>query len=188
MKDALFCAVANTYSEVQAQFDETAFMEHWHTDFLIVLGFIQRHLLRELTIVNGDPVLGLVISEIWLYNITRTLSRDGEIPSSKVLCDDTRRNRFATCNTYSVAQSLGVPAQTVRRKVQILVDKGWVEKTPKGQLLVTASCEDAFHRHTTLETMRDFISSARTLFAHLDLDPLLQKAPDKMASADRRNK
>lgn len=158
-------------------------MGRWHTDFLIVLGFLQRHLVRELKIVDGDPVLGMVISEIWLYNITRTLARDGEIPAPTALSDETRRNRFATCNTYSVAQSLGVPPQTVRRKVQILIDKGWVEKTPKGQLLVTATCEEAFHTHTTLETMRDFVSSARTLFGHMGLDPKLQVASRPIAHA-----
>ncbi len=159
-------------------------MERWHTDFLIVSGFLQRHLVRELEVVGGDPVLGMVISEIWLYNITRTLSRDGEIPSSKALSDEARRSRFAACNTYSVAQSLGVPAQTVRRKVQILMDKGWVEKTPKGQLLVTTRCEEVFHSHTTLETMRDFISSARTLFSHMGLDLSLQKSAKSAATCD----
>ncbi len=176
MKEALLCAVANTYSQVQAKFDEIAFMKQWHTDFMIVLGFLQRHMVRELKIVDGDPVLGMVISEIWLYNITRTLRRDGEILSSVALSDESRRSHFATCNTYSVAQSLGIPPQTVRRKVQILIDKGWAEKTSKGQLLVTAQCEQEFHSRITLETMRDFISSARTMFGHMGLDPGLQKA------------
>jgi DNA-binding IclR family transcriptional regulator len=40
-------------------------------------------------------------------------------------------------NTQSIADSTGIPRETVRRKLQLLIDRGWIERTPDGGLVIT---------------------------------------------------
>jgi hypothetical protein len=56
--------------------------------------------------------------------------------------DDFRAGRRTAVNSkminvQSIADSTGIPRETVRRKVARLVERGWVEKTATGELLVT---------------------------------------------------
>lgn len=105
------------------------FAGNWHVPFLVVFGFLRRFSLREFHIVDGDPLIAMVASEIWLYNITRTLLRDGGLDTEDFQHDSARRERFARCNAYSISQYLGVPPETVRRKVKALIDRGWVDNS-----------------------------------------------------------
>lgn len=169
-------AIGN-YDSKLAQFDERAFSKNWHIPFLVVFGFLRRFSLREFHIVHGDPLIAMVASEIWLYNITRTLLRDGGIDTEDLEHDSVRQVRFARCNAYSISQFLGVPAETVRRKVKALIEMGWVDKSENGQLAVTRACEDAFNPGSNLETMHDFIATARTLFRTMGLELTVADAP-----------
>ena len=46
-------------------------------------------------------------------------------------------------NTQSVADSTGIPRETVRRKIRGLIERGWVRKDENGMLTVTkAAAED----------------------------------------------
>lgn len=163
--------IANgSYNPEFARFNERAFRKDWHVPFLVVFGFLRRFSLREFHIVQGDPLLAMVASEIWVYNISRTLIRDGGIDASNLEDDDSRRGRLQKCNAYSIAQSLRVPPETVRRKVKTLITMGWVDKSGNGQLMITKKCEDAFNPESNLETMRDFISTARSLFQTMGLE------------------
>ena len=167
---ALRYVVTGGYSPTNAKFDEVAYEKNWHIPFLIVFGFLRRYSLREFHLVHGDPMIAMVASEIWLYNVSRTLVRDGGVNSMELLEDEVRRKRLPRCNAYSISQYLGVPSQTVRRKVQRLIEMGWVEKSDTGQLMTTKACEDEFNTYSDTETMRDFISTARTLFTEMGLD------------------
>ena len=59
--------------------------------------------------------------------------------------------------------------ETVRRKVKKLMDMGWVERSPTGELMVTAEAEAAYNPETNIETMRDFVATARVLFRRMGL-------------------
>lgn len=161
--EALDNIVSGNYSEEKAKFDEAAFEANWQVPFLVVFSFLRRYMRREYHMVHRDPEMAMVVAEIWMYNVSRTLAKEGG-QDPRYWSDSLRRERFVKCNTYSIAQYLGIPAQTVRRKVQALIKMGWVEKDERGQLLVTKAAEDTFHPDFNRETMRDFISTARTLF------------------------
>lgn len=51
----------------------------------------------------------------------------------------------------------------------LLIDQKIVEKNSKGELMISKSCEDNFMPEFNFETMRDFVSTARHVFAMLDM-------------------
>jgi hypothetical protein len=71
---------------------------------------------------------------------------DRTLPSERVRglsYDDFRSGRRTEVqkkliNVQSIADSTGIPRETVRRKVAWLIERGWVEKDGAGSLLVTA--------------------------------------------------
>ena len=138
------------------QFDERAYQGNWQQPFLLLYAFLNRYSRREFELV-GNPLLSMVLAEIWLFN--RNLAARGA------------NSRPQKCNAYYVALKLGLPAQTVGRKVKTLMQMGWVEKSPGGRLSVTRACEQAFHAACSLETMRDFVATAGQVLA------LLQNLP-----------
>lgn len=171
LADALEQIVTGNYSQEKARYNEAAFEGKQQIPFLLVFSFLRRFMRREYHMLQRDAEMGMVVAEIWMYNVSRTLGKEGG-QDPRQWNDSLRRERFAKCNTYSVSQYLGIPAQTVRRKVQALIDMGWVEKDERGQLMVTQACEDAFNPDFNRETMRDFISTARTLLDLLDDKPV----------------
>lgn len=185
LTEALEHIVSGNYSQENARFDEADYEGNFQVPFLVVFSFLRRYMRREYHMVNRDPEMAMVVAEIWLYNVSRTLAKEGG-QDSRQWSDSTRLERFAKCNTYSVAQYLGIPPQTVRRKVQALIDMGWVEKDARGQLIVTKAAEDKFNPDFNHETMRDFISTARTLFATLGLE--LSPTPNQAATVSRSSK
>ena len=158
------------YSEENSSFDRESYRAQWKLPFLVVFGFLHRFKVREFSVVKGDLLLALVASEIWLYNITRAIVQKQQLDMG---AGDADSERFGKCNTFSIAQGLGISNATCRRKVHKLMDMGWVEMDEKRQLHITQACEDAFNSGANEETVADFISTARTLFKamHLPLTP-----------------
>lgn len=168
--DGLSHFSSGTYCPACAEFDERRFAQDCHFYYFLVFGFLRRFIRRDYHALRGDPVLGMVASEIWLYNIGRLLSKNDVTAVSAHLNDESRRREMLPrCNSYSVSQALDLPPETVRRKVKKLIDMGWVHKDGKGELAITAMCEEAFRLEFNLETMRDFVSTARFVFAQLGL-------------------
>ncbi|MEY2633347.1 MAG: hypothetical protein RIR00_2001 [Pseudomonadota bacterium] len=168
-QDPLKAALRGAYCGQCGQFDEAAFLENWHPSFFLVFNFIRRFNHRDFNKL-GDPILSMIASEIWLFNISRLLQRDGPENITRRLSEENERRRLLPkCNTYSLAQFFDLPYQTVRRKVKILIDRGMVAKNAQGELSVTAACEASFTPEFNLETMREFISTARCVFSLLDI-------------------
>lgn len=168
-REAVVHVLEGGYCPHCADFDERQFRESWHPLYFLVSGFIQRHNWRGYHAMDGDPVLAMVMSEIWLHNVGRKLARELDI-DARVLSNGTASRRaMPKCNAYSLSQALRVPPQTVRRKVNDLMERGWVERTERGELRVTSAGEVAFHPAFDVETMRDFVSTARAVFASMGL-------------------
>lgn len=46
-------------------------------------------------------------------------------------------------NTQSIAESTGIPRETVRRKINVLVGRGWLDRCADGGFIVTDSAAEA---------------------------------------------
>lgn len=165
-KEAARLIAIGRYNEADAAFDREAYRAQWKLPLLVTFGFIHRFSVREFRIVQGDRLMALIASEIWLYNMSRSLAREQELGDE---VQNATEDRFGKCNTFSIAQYLGISNATCRRKVKKLIDMGWVAVDAKKQLYTTQACEDAFNDGSNEETLADFISTARTLFRMLDL-------------------
>jgi len=151
-----------------SDFDEEKFLANPHPPFFVLYSLLTRHLKSFYDRYDGDLVLAMVMCEIWHYNVGRYLDRAGPENASAILADpETRRKLLPACNAYSISQVLGVPSETVRRKVRKLVDKGWVERSKDGELIATVALETIMPDELKVEFMRGFISAARHVLAML---------------------
>lgn len=168
-QDIVGLYINGNYCAQCAKFDEARFKKCWHLPHFLALNFIRRFSRRDYLAHGGDLIQALVVTEIWLYNIGRLIASQELLDAESLKNEATRRAKLPKCNAYSISQALGIPPQTVRRKVARLIERGWVERTDKGDLHVTAACEAHFNAEFNLETMRDFISTARGVFRVLGI-------------------
>lgn len=170
-KTILHDPVQGRYCPLCGQFDEARFLEHWHAVYFVVFSFIHRFMRRNLAATGLDYLSNKIASEIWIHNLGQLLA-NGSYPqlAGQLVHDETRSQVLKKCNTHSIALYLGIPQETARRKVAALIEKGWVVKDAEGSLMISAACEEEFKPEFNLETMRDFVSSARAVMAMLGIE------------------
>ena len=115
--------------------------------------------------------MSLIGSEIWLYNIGRFAERTGCARLSERLDSAERGTVVPRCNAYSIAQALGLPHETVRRKIAKLQSLGWVERSERGQLHVTRRWEDEVLSQLAATTTADLCA------VHAYLIPRSEQTP-----------
>lgn len=92
---------------------------------------------------DGDILLCLVLGEIAVHNAGRWLAQEDNDP--QVLEDLERHDEvLRPCNALSIAEATGIPRETVRRKVQQLIERGMIYRSANGQLFVHPSVPDQF--------------------------------------------
>ena len=167
---ALRQILRNNYSQEHSKFDEQEFQQNWHLDFFILFGMLNRFVKMQHRINGGDLTMHMVVAEIWIYNIGKRLAASTSPPESEELAtNEGRRRTLPKCNAYSISLALEMSPETVRRKVKKLMDMGWVERSPGGELMVTAECEKAYNPQVNLEIVRDFVATARVLMKRMNL-------------------
>ena len=165
LRDFLF----GGFSQRGAEFDEEKFLANRQPPMFLIAAIFQRQLKQHYRICDGDLVMGLVMSEIWNFNISRYFAKFGTDDSASLLSNsEARRNLLSGCNAYSISQTLGIPSETVRRKVRKLIQMGWIERGADGGLISTPRIEEVFSPELTVETVRYFVSAARQVLAMLD--------------------
>ena len=116
------------------EFVRKAFTSLWP----VHLSSFNRLLIQLRTAFDGDLDLMLVLAVIG--DRTRTANWQPEPVTYRQL---TRRNGEehlqVAINIQSVADYTGIPRETVRRKVKVLVGKGWVARDAEGRLTISAS-------------------------------------------------
>lgn len=128
--------------------------------------FMVPYLLRLYRRFDGDMAEMIVLGEIGQRNVSRIFdprvaSRVGF--SEELLDDDVwRQARLVPCNALSIAESTGIPRETVRRKVNKLIERGWVVREPSGHLYVSAVVSSQF-ADFNLETMDAFLATAERI-------------------------
>lgn len=156
------------YCQSCSEFDQAKFLENWHPSLFIAYSFLGRQMKSLYRTFAGDLVMAMVMSEIWQYNLGRYFDRSGAEGATKILKNpEVRQTVLPPCNAYSISQVLGVPSETVRRKVFKLVELGWVKRGSDGELISTEKCDAHFAPEYTVEFMREFISTARHIVGML---------------------
>jgi hypothetical protein len=111
--------------------------------FLAVNMFIVRHLVRIYAAFDGDLVAAIVLGEVAHHNLSAYIAEAAD-KRRRGAHTPTRmpdRSDYLPTNAFSIAQATGIPRQTVRRKVQALVARGWIVEDARGLVVSPAPFE-----------------------------------------------
>jgi hypothetical protein len=142
--------------------DDREFSQHYYRASYLFARFtvpFMRNIYQEF---EGDMVLTLVLGEIATRNVGQFFEKPGAPPESVLNDLAEQRRLLRPCNASSVSDATGIPRETVRRKVNTLLDRGWISQDEKGHLFVTQKAAERFERFmfTTLESL---LSAAQAL-------------------------
>lgn len=118
---------------------------------------------------DGDMVAALVLGEIAHRNVEAWLA---EYDNPEALLHDTagRERLMRPCNALSIAESCGLPRETVRRKVVMLIDRGYVYRSEDGFLFLTSTVGNDFE-DMTARNVEAVLATARRLESLLSNQP-----------------
>lgn len=119
-----------------------------------------RHLLLLYREFEGDLLLPIILGEIALHNVKKLYTV--EKTCLKALRDIPkgveRRRYLEPTNAFSISEATGIPRETVRRKIFKLVEKGWVVKGSRGELLITEDVSEYFTRNFNKELLTELLA------------------------------
>lgn len=126
-----------------------------HPDEISVLmgWFFLRHLNQLYRNFQGDLLLAIVLGEIAHHNICHYFSSGKAKAANRGKPVDV----MEPCNPFSLSVATGLPRETCRRKVQILVRQGLVRKHAAGGYIITPGLRAKF-REANQETLADLLA------------------------------
>ena len=140
--------------------------------------FVVPHLIALYEKFDGDMLLALalVLGEIAIRNMQGIFQVRPEEPYT-VLDREAERafveqryplERLRPANTISIAMATGVPRETVRRKIDKLVERGWVDRHESGHLYLNPKVGEDLREFDREETIRFSVAlgALMTLLEH----------------------
>jgi len=118
---------------------------------------------------NGDMVAAIVLGEIAHRNVEGWLAHH-ENPEQDLDDPVRRTSLMRPCNALSIAEACELPRETVRRKVVMLIKRGYIYRTEDGFLYVTSNVGDDFV-DMTAEVVDQLLTTARRLESLLANQP-----------------
>ncbi len=116
---------------------------------------------------DGDMVQMIILGEISLYNVSQFFRKGGADVPEKLLDDMQQRGQLMqSCNALSISEASGIPRETVRRKVDQLLEKGWLYRDEHKRLMVRQGVSTGFARRNA-ETTQEILALAAKLQALL---------------------
>ena len=129
---------------------------------------------------DGDMVQMMILGEISLHNVSQFFRKGGADVPEKLLDDLQQRDQLMqSCNALSISEATGIPRETVRRKVEQLLEKGWLYRDEHKRLMVRQRVSTGFARRNA-ETTQEILALAaklQTLLQAADADPLSAQVP-----------
>jgi hypothetical protein len=110
---------------------------------------------------EGDMVAAIVLGEIAHRNVEAWLA-EYENPQESLHDLARRETLMRPCNALSIAEVCGLPRETVRRKVVMLIERGYMYRSEEGFLFLTRTVGDDFE-DTTATLVEELLATARRL-------------------------
>ena len=119
--------------------DPAEFEQHYYRAAYLFSRFTVPYLRNVYREFEGDMLLNIVLGEIGTRNVGRFFDTSEDYIASETLLDDVSEHQrvLRPCNALSISDATGVPRETVRRKVNLLIKKGWVYQNDKVHLYLT---------------------------------------------------
>ena len=148
--------------------DSDKFLRHQQYIAYLLSEFTVPHLVRLVRRYEGDVLLAIVLGEIAQHNVRRFFESPEmqADPSRHVdVLDATQQEALmSACNALSISRSTGIPRETVRRRVEDLVRRGWVRRDARGHLRVADGLAQHFDQFDR-EHVEQFLRTAQRLTA-----------------------
>jgi hypothetical protein len=144
--------------------DPSEFEQHYFRAAYLFSRFTvpyMRSIYREF---GGDMLLNIVLGEIGTRNVGYFFDAEKDSDASEdVLTDVSEHQRLMRpCNALSISDATGIPRETVRRKIDMLIKKGWVYKNEKGHIYLTPDVAKHFE-HFLFDSIESLLPSAQAL-------------------------
>ena len=127
--------------------------------------FFLRYLRRMHEKFEGDFVLAIVLGEIAHHNICHFYSKGKPRTLKKVkgLTSHQAWDDLEPCNAFSLSTATGIPRETIRRKISILVKRGWIQKHSTGGYIILPNIAEHFSNDLNLQTFKDLMDTSEEL-------------------------
>ena len=163
--------------------------ERHHSKLAIIMGhFTLRHLNMVYQEFEGDLIMPIVLGEIAHHNILKFYSPTGEYQDIEriIARDPDWHQRLEPSNAFSISEATGIPRETVRRKVDKLVKKGWLARNARGEIAITEAVGAHFIPNFNLNLLRELLDTCSQIRSVLESkEPL---PPRKKARQGRQKK
>ena len=135
-------------------------------------------LLRSIySVFKGDIVMAMVLGEIATHNVGAWLLTKG---NDAIALDDIDAHAkvLRPCNALSISDATDIPRETVRRKVELLIEKGWIYRSESGHLFVHPSVVEHFEPMNE-ENLINLLEAASRIQSLMDDAPALANLKPK---------
>jgi hypothetical protein len=118
---------------------------------------------------EGDLELPIILGEVAHHNVSRLRSLHGPLPAQSPEGPNVGTvEGLIPCNAFSLSQATGIPRETVRRKLDRLVRRGWLQRNDRGEVFVTSAASAHFtpdFNRTTLLAVLALTDDIKALMA-----------------------
>jgi hypothetical protein len=143
-------------------FDQTQYEAHRSSVAIIMGHFLLRHLNLLYQEFDGDLILPIVLGEIAHHNILRFYSHEGRCLDAQENMPGNldRMKELEPSNAYSISEATGIPRETVRRKIEKLVEKGWLVKSARGEVTITETVSKHFTKDFNKKLLAELLEAS----------------------------
>lgn len=146
-------------------FDRKSYDENKTAVAVIMNHFLLRYLNLLYQEFDGDLLLPIVLGEIAHHNITRFHSSSGKCLDirDRLKSGTNRLQNLTPTNAYSISEATAIPRETVRRKVDKLVLRGWLVKNDWGELTISETVGNHFMEGFNINLLDELLKASDCL-------------------------
>jgi len=146
-------------------FDQKQYEAHKGLVAVIMGHFLLRHLNLLYREFDGDLLMPIVLGEIAHHNVLRFYSREGRCLDAQenMPTDSDWAKNLEPSNAYSISEATGIPRETVRRKIDKLLERGWLVKSARGEVTMSDTVSEHFTRDFNKKTLTELLEASQCL-------------------------
>ncbi len=149
----------------QSEISPAVYRQHSGEISIVMGNFFLRYLGQIYREFKGDLAAVIVLGEIGHHNINHCYSGQGagcQVHQEQVN-DSKLWQSMHPCNAFSLSAATGIPRETVRRKIEELVSRGWLRRNPKGGVFLTKAVVQHFYSGFNPRLLRELLDVAQRL-------------------------
>lgn len=146
-------------------FNQKQYEAHKSAIAVLMGHFMLRHLNRLYHAFEGDLLLPIVLGEIAHHNIFKFYSRSSNCLDfrEKLRTDGELAKHLACTNAFSISEATGIPRETVRRKIDKLVKKGWLIKSTRGEVTISETVGEHFMKDFNKVALSELLETSECI-------------------------